>query len=307
MFGRAVITIENRTLVRRQKLIKLDSKISNADYEIYTDGSRIENETGFAVCILKDEINIQNYLFKLNTYTSVFQAELAAIEFAVNWAINEKVKVNIHTDSLSSISAINSANTRSESVNKVKSNIFKAKNMVGLSWVKAHVGIPENELADQQAKLAITSGEKFVIPAPYSHLKGLLKNYIVNKWNEYWNSYDSASGIRVRGYINQAPYTADLQWNRVSNLEPSGPKAETLPLGHRGLCQMLRAADLISDFRTESVLRAAIRLERKRIRTKTRVNTVTRYYGTMRRFAGETGTASLGNDETSATRSGYTT
>ncbi|GBM82239.1 hypothetical protein AVEN_244797-1, partial [Araneus ventricosus] len=66
-----------------------------------------------------------------------------------------------------------------------------------------HVGIPENELADQEAKLAITSGEKFVIPAPYSHLKGLLKNYIVNKWNEYWNSYDSTSGITVRGYINQ--------------------------------------------------------------------------------------------------------
>ncbi|GBM71098.1 hypothetical protein AVEN_146310-1 [Araneus ventricosus] len=70
--------------------------------------------------------------------------------------------------------------------------------MVGLSWVKAHVGIPGNELADQQAKLAITSGEKFVISAPYSHLKCLLKNYVVNKWNEYWNSYDSASGIRVR-------------------------------------------------------------------------------------------------------------
>ncbi|GBL85758.1 hypothetical protein AVEN_193202-1 [Araneus ventricosus] len=29
-------------------------------------------------------------------------------------------------------------------------------------------------------------------------------------------------------------YTADLQCNRVSNLEPSGPKAETLSLGHRG-------------------------------------------------------------------------
>ncbi|GBN01332.1 hypothetical protein AVEN_174300-1 [Araneus ventricosus] len=107
------------------------------------------------------------------------------------------------TDGLSSISAINSSNTRSEFVNKVKSDIFKAKNMVGLSWVKAHVGIPGNELADQQAKLAITSGEKLFIPAPYSHLKRLLKNYIVNKWNEYWNSYDSTSGIRVRGYINQ--------------------------------------------------------------------------------------------------------
>ncbi|GBM13312.1 hypothetical protein AVEN_274530-1 [Araneus ventricosus] len=80
-----------KNIPSRQKLINLDSKISNADYEIYTDGFRIENETGFAVCILKDEINIQNYLFKLNTFNSVFQAELAAIEFAVNWAVKEKV------------------------------------------------------------------------------------------------------------------------------------------------------------------------------------------------------------------------
>ncbi|GBN01922.1 hypothetical protein AVEN_113794-1 [Araneus ventricosus] len=36
----------------------------------------------------------------------------------------------------------------------------------------------------------------------------------------------------------QAPYTADLRWSRVSNLERSGPKAETLPLGHRGLSRI---------------------------------------------------------------------
>ncbi|GBL75401.1 hypothetical protein AVEN_194593-1 [Araneus ventricosus] len=30
-------------------------------------------------------------------------------------------------------------------------------------------------------------------------------------------------------------HAADPQWNRVSNLEPSGPKAETLPLDHRSL------------------------------------------------------------------------
>ncbi|GBN11453.1 hypothetical protein AVEN_35974-1, partial [Araneus ventricosus] len=27
---------------------------------------------------------------------------------------------------------------------------------------------------------------------------------------------------------------ADLHWNRVSNLERSGPEAENLPLGYRG-------------------------------------------------------------------------
>ncbi|GBL78220.1 hypothetical protein AVEN_42782-1 [Araneus ventricosus] len=31
----------------------------------------------------------------------------------------------------------------------------------------------------------------------------------------------------------ESPYTADLQWNRISNLELSGPKAEILPLSHR--------------------------------------------------------------------------
>ncbi|GBN82663.1 hypothetical protein AVEN_23799-1 [Araneus ventricosus] len=41
-------------------------------------------------------------------------------------------------------------------------------------------------------------------------------------------------------YPALAPYKADLQWNRDSNLQPSGPEAETLPLGHRCLAQSQR-------------------------------------------------------------------
>ncbi|GBN51452.1 hypothetical protein AVEN_106231-1 [Araneus ventricosus] len=48
------------------------------------------------------------------------------------------------------------------------------------------------------------------------------------------NSYPCTPGAMM-GCVARAPYTAVLHWNRVSNLEPSGPKAETLPLGHRGL------------------------------------------------------------------------
>ncbi|GBM80172.1 hypothetical protein AVEN_164848-1 [Araneus ventricosus] len=33
----------------------------------------------------------------------------------------------------------------------------------------------------------------------------------------------------------RSAYTMDLQWNRVSSPESCGPKAESLPLGHRGL------------------------------------------------------------------------
>ncbi|GBN22012.1 hypothetical protein AVEN_128667-1, partial [Araneus ventricosus] len=35
--------------------------------------------------------------------------------------------------------------------------------------------------------------------------------------------------------VQGVPCTADLRWSRVLGLEPSVPKAETLPLGRRGL------------------------------------------------------------------------
>ncbi|GBO30691.1 hypothetical protein AVEN_238763-1 [Araneus ventricosus] len=48
-------------------------------------------------------------------------------------------------------------------------------------------------------------------------------------------------GHYVRFNVQKAPYAADHQWNRVSNVEPSGPKAETLPLGHRGLSMVAKS------------------------------------------------------------------
>ncbi|GBN22333.1 Photoreceptor-specific nuclear receptor [Araneus ventricosus] len=48
-----------------------------------------------------------------------------------------------------------------------------------------------------------------------------------------------AFGHYVGFSVQQAPYTADLRWNRVSGLRPSGPKLETLPLSHRGLPSLM--------------------------------------------------------------------
>ncbi|GBM42059.1 hypothetical protein AVEN_268957-1, partial [Araneus ventricosus] len=45
----------------------------------------------------------------------------------------------------------------------------------------------------------------------------------------------------VRFRLPQAPYIAYLYWNRVSNPELFDPKAETLPLGHRGLARNLNS------------------------------------------------------------------
>ncbi|GBM67853.1 hypothetical protein AVEN_127536-1 [Araneus ventricosus] len=51
-------------------------------------------------------------------------------------------------------------------VNKAKVDFLKAKHLVGLSWVKAHVGNEVNDLADEHAKLATIIGEDHDIPVP---------------------------------------------------------------------------------------------------------------------------------------------
>ncbi|GBM54092.1 hypothetical protein AVEN_247706-1 [Araneus ventricosus] len=189
-----------------QKTIILPTTIQDAEFEVYTDGSRIDNETGLAVCIFQQDNNISNFLFKLNSYNSVFQAELEAIHFACNWTLQNNSKINIHTDSLSSILAIQSANSRSGFVYTVKQDIFKAKHLVGLSWVKAHVGIPGNEWADQQAKSAIISGVEKFIPAPRSFLRRTLEQQILSEWNDYFMNYNSASGARARDFIDKVDF-----------------------------------------------------------------------------------------------------
>ncbi|GBL90968.1 hypothetical protein AVEN_184370-1 [Araneus ventricosus] len=42
-------------------------------------------------------------------------------------------------------------------------------------------------------------------------------------------------GSLAFGLACNGPNTTNLQWNQVSNLEPFGSEADTLPLGHRGL------------------------------------------------------------------------
>ncbi|GBN16971.1 hypothetical protein AVEN_269168-1 [Araneus ventricosus] len=154
---------------------------------MYTDGSRIGDDTGLSVCILNNGKPQKTFQVKLEKNNTVLQAELTAIDFNVCWSWENGVRINIHTDSQSSIKALRSARLRSETVNKIKKKFYLAKVSVGLTWVKAHAGDPGNGLADHHAELATAEGEKLEIPTPYSCVKFKIEKNLMKDWKEAWD------------------------------------------------------------------------------------------------------------------------
>ncbi|GBN83048.1 hypothetical protein AVEN_39399-1 [Araneus ventricosus] len=153
------------------------------------------------MCIINKEIQQKAICHKLEPNNTVFQAEWASLGVAAEWAVENNAKINIFTDSKSSINDRNSHRTKSNFVNSIKNKFRLAERLIGLTCVKAHSRIPGNELADQLAKLATTNGELMNLPLPYSYLKLQLKNFLLESWNDCYTQYQSASGIRVGVYV----------------------------------------------------------------------------------------------------------
>ncbi|GBM21866.1 hypothetical protein AVEN_32854-1 [Araneus ventricosus] len=130
----------------------------------------------------------------MNPFNSVFQAEMTAIDSAAGWALERNVKIKVFSDSKYSIEAIRSPKVKSNFVLSVKDNLYNAKDLVSLVWVKAHAGNPGNELADHFAKIASSCGADMSIPAPF--VKRVCKEFLMNEWNSYWKK--STTGKRTK-------------------------------------------------------------------------------------------------------------
>ncbi|GBL94478.1 hypothetical protein AVEN_6186-1 [Araneus ventricosus] len=74
--------------------------------------------------------------------------------------------------------------------------------LVSLVWVKAHAGNPGNELADHSAKIASSCGADMSIPAPFSYIKRVCKEFLMNEWNSYWKN--STTGKRTEEILPSA-------------------------------------------------------------------------------------------------------
>ncbi|GFS74478.1 retrovirus-related Pol polyprotein from type-1 retrotransposable element R1 4 [Trichonephila clavipes] len=93
------------------KLINYRKNIeNNFSVVCFKDGSKINTKVGLAFVIFQDFIEIETRQFRIRSECSVFQAELLCIAQAVSWICNNEIHSSnflIHSDSLSSLSALN--------------------------------------------------------------------------------------------------------------------------------------------------------------------------------------------------------
>ncbi|GBN98690.1 hypothetical protein AVEN_73038-1 [Araneus ventricosus] len=82
--------------------------------EVYTDGSKINDQTGSAFCVIANEAITKTWKAKLSPANTVFQAEMLALKAAIEWANNANEDVNIWRDSESSLQALKSFNVKSK-------------------------------------------------------------------------------------------------------------------------------------------------------------------------------------------------
>ena len=130
----------------------------------FTDGSVLNNKTGCGVHTVKGKRVIYNGNFYLGNTPTVFQAEITAIRKSAEMLLRsgyEGQTITFFSDSRASLAALNKLTIKSDTVEKCLTSLNELgiKNKIHLRWVKAHVGIHGNEIADYLAKKGTLLGE----------------------------------------------------------------------------------------------------------------------------------------------------
>ena len=97
------------------------------------------------------------------------------------------------------------------------------KNNIHLRWVKAHVGIHGNEVADSLAKKGTTLGNGAVegLLTPQANQAKQIDDFFRKKWNKQWNSYEHARQTKIwfpQPVEKTSSLLLNLDRNRLSTL-----------------------------------------------------------------------------------------
>ena len=177
-----------------------------AQYNAFTDGSRINEQTGSGLVIYKGKQEIQNKWFRLPDYSTVFQAEVAAIAEAAKTLSelgDDTMKyVKIFVDSQAAIQAVGNPTVNSKLVAEAigwLNKLAATTTAVSIVWIPAHKGYAGNERADELAK----KGANETVPSltisvgrPQAAVKTQIKESVYKEWEVEWQNMKIANHAR---------------------------------------------------------------------------------------------------------------
>ena len=159
----------------------------------YSDGSKSDDGTSAAYVMCSGGQIIDSWATSLHPDSSVFQAELTAIEAVlidIDKSCTSVNNITIYSDSLSAISVLSHAN-RDKSIECIRRRLIRLGRHVNLKigWVRGHSGVDGNELADSLAKAATKMRpEMLALPLSHSQAKLLIKRTANVDWSERWRT-----------------------------------------------------------------------------------------------------------------------
>ncbi|GBM10333.1 hypothetical protein AVEN_131072-1 [Araneus ventricosus] len=122
----------------------------------------------------------------------IVQAELIALQEAVNYTQDLQKRVKIWSNSQFSLKALLNQKPISPIARSIQDSLLNS-HKIRLGWIRAHAGHLGNEKADELAKEAITSTDAAVVTIPLTRnsAKQDLKQRALTKWQQQWDEHKS--------------------------------------------------------------------------------------------------------------------
>lgn len=208
---------------------------TNEQYEIevFTDGSKINGKVGAAAVIFRNKTVVQQQKFRLNNKCSNNQAEqiaiLQALKIITEMDIpNIERTVAIYTDSKVTIDLLRNNDKHGYIIEQIRQNLkilFSQHWKINFKWIKAHVGIHGNEIADKLAKQATEEDHIPVIynKIPKSTIIDAEKKKSTEKWQRMWSN--TTKGALTKRFF---PSVTD----RMKINIPATPNLASILTGH---------------------------------------------------------------------------
>ena len=170
-------------MIFKNKFLEIKEKYYTHE-EIYTDGSKDGKKVASAA-ILDGEL----YQFRLPNNSSVFSAEIKAIDLALNHIEQDAYwRYIVYTDSLSAMKALEGEKTGNPLVVNLLEKLSRLCERADIvfCWLPSHIGISGNEEADKAAKDAL-SLEVLSFKVPYNDFKPLINDFLRKVWQQSWS------------------------------------------------------------------------------------------------------------------------